>query len=1094
MVLHPLPMRFLSVSPAVKTATPTFGPRDTRCAAHSPSRLRSLRAVVAALGLIGLALASASWAQTSPAYTWRSVEISGGGFVSGLLFHPAQPGLLYARTDVGGAYRWNGPLGRWLALNDDIGGLNNEFMNLGVLSFAVDANDPNRLYLACGQYAEWWAPPAILLRSADRGATWSRTSLAIKLGGNQDGRNTGERLQVDPHDGRVLFLGTTQNGLWRSSDRGETWVQVSGFAPASCTLVLFDRATGTAGSPTPTLYVGVASTSGPSLYRSTDAGTTWHEVPGQPTGLMPHHAEIGYAADSRTLYLAASDALGPNGCSAGAVWKLDLASGIWTAITPVSGAWGWGGLSVAADDPRILVASTLDRWGARDDLFRSTNGGATWTSVLQRGTLDHTSAPWASDSNPHWTADVKIDPFDSAHVLFVTGYGVYASENVAAASPVWAFRNSGLEETVPLMFVSPPVGPSLVSVVGDVDGFRHDRFDLPPASRHRPLQGTNRSIDFAGNNPALMVRTFDAGLRGAWSADGGATWTAFARAPYPARNGGVIALGADGATLVWSQENSPTQVSTDSGRSWSPSVGAPVNDSRTVAPVADRVAANKFYLCDPSAGRVYSSTDRGATFAVAAIVPTSAGVLRAVPGLEGNLWLPCWGGGLRRSTDSGASFVALPTVQEGYAVGFGKAAPGQSHPAVFLWGRVADVVGLFRSDDAGATWVRINDDRHQYGAPNWLTGDPRVFGRLYLAASGRGIIYGEMAGSGPSILTPPAAQTVAVANTLGLSVTAAGAAEGCTYRWLRNGAPLAGATTAQLQQGNVQPEHAGFYVAEVAANGTATLSPPALVGILPSGRTAGGVTTRAEWQDILHPNGNTYDQFLLTGTAGTITADPGQIARLSFLDEENSIVQVEMSGPGAVTVVLSRPDGPAAAALYNQPGISYMRGAATVILAGAEANTFMSIYSVGRVTNPGVTRPEAVYNGWANVRAVGVQSATGGLGGLFLGNVLCTAEAGPVGLHAPSVGTVGTVNLHEIMAWEEGQPTLDFAPSAAVNLKITGGSLLQLNSSPLVVSGLARVQMVAGQGSSGQAAPGQTNLGQLVEGGIDVTAALVVGP
>lgn len=1086
-------MRFFPVFQAFKAATPTPRTRDPLRRADSPVR-RSLRTWVGTLGLAWLALATASWAQTNPAYSWKSVEISGGGFVSGLLFHPAQPGLLYARTDVGGAYRWNGPRGRWLALNDDIGGLNNEFMNLGVLSFAVDANDPNRLYLACGQYAEWWAPPAILLRSADRGATWSRTNLPFKLGGNQDGRNTGERLGVDPNDGRVLFLGTTRNGLWRSSDRGESWVQVPGFAPASCTLVLFDRSTGTAGNLTQTLYVGVASTTGASLYRSTDSGTTWRDVPGQPTGLMPHHAEIGYGADGRTLYLAYSNALGPNGCSAGAVWKLDLASGMWTAITPVVGAWGWGGLSVDAGDPRILVASTLDRWGARDDLFRSTNGGASWTSILQRGTLDHASAPWAADSTPHWTSDVKIDPFDSTHVLFVTGYGVFASDNAASVAPVWAFRNSGLEETVPLMFVSPPVGPSLVSVVGDIDGFRHDRFDLPPASRHRPLQGTNRSIDFAGNNPALMVRSSDGAQRGARSADGGATWTAFARSPYSTRNGGVIALGADGATLVWSQENSPTHYSTDNGGSWIPSAGAPVDSSRTFAPVADRVAANRFYLCDPSAGRVYSSADRGATFTAAASVPTSAGVLRAVPGLEGNLWLPCWGAGLRRSTDAGASFVTLATVQEGYAVGFGKAAPGQSHPAVFIWGQVAGVVGFHRSDDAGATWVRINDERHQYGAPNWLSGDPRVFGRLYLAASGRGIIYGEMAGSGPSILTPPAEQTVAAGAALSLAVTPAGAPEGCTYRWLHNGTPLLGATAALLQQGNMQPEHAGFYTAEVAANGTATLSAPALVGVIPSGRTAGAVDTREEWQDIHHPNGKIYDQFLITGKAGTITADPGQIARLSFLDEENSIVQVEMSGPGAVTVVLARASGPVAPVLYNQAGVSYRRGAATVILSGAAADTYMSIYSVGRVTNPGVTRPDVIYNGWANVRAIGVQSATGGLGGLFLGNVLCTAESGPVGLQAPSVNSVGTVNIHEIMAWEDGQPMLAFAPSAEVSLKITGGSLLQLNSSPIAVAGVARLQMVAGQGSSGQVAPGQTVLGTLVEAGLDVTSALVVGP
>jgi hypothetical protein len=53
------------------------------------------------------------------------------------------------------------------------------------------------------------------------------------------------------------------------------------------------------------------------------------------------------------------------------------------------------------------------------------------------------------------------------------------------------------------------------------------------------------------------------------------------------------------------------------------------------------------------------------------------------------------------------------------------------------------VEGIFRSTDIGATWVRVNDDEHQYGYINRLTGDPRVFGRVYLATSGRGVVYGD---------------------------------------------------------------------------------------------------------------------------------------------------------------------------------------------------------------------------------------------------------------------------------------------------------------------------------------------------------------
>ena len=108
------------------------------------------------------------------------------------------------------------------------------------------------------------------------------------------------------------------------------------------------------------------------------------------------------------------------------------------------------------------------------------------------------------------------------------------------------------------------------------------------------------------------------------------------------------------------------------------------------------------------------------------------------------MWLAA-GDGLHRSTDGGATFVKLAGVQQASRVGFGQAALGQSHPAIFLAGRVGDADGFFRSDDAGATWLRLNDDRHQFGGINDLAGDPRVFGRFFLATGGRGIIVGEPA-------------------------------------------------------------------------------------------------------------------------------------------------------------------------------------------------------------------------------------------------------------------------------------------------------------------------------------------------------------
>lgn len=117
--------------------------------------LRSYFRASLALALGGLLLTGSLRAES---YSWKNVTIGGGGLVSGVIYHPTTPNLMYARTDVGGAYRWEESGGFWVPLNDDIGGLNNEFMTEGVLSLALDPVNDQRVYLATGQYVASWAP------------------------------------------------------------------------------------------------------------------------------------------------------------------------------------------------------------------------------------------------------------------------------------------------------------------------------------------------------------------------------------------------------------------------------------------------------------------------------------------------------------------------------------------------------------------------------------------------------------------------------------------------------------------------------------------------------------------------------------------------------------------------------------------------------------------------------------------------------------------------------------------------------------------------------------------------------------------------
>lgn len=700
-------------------------------------------------------------------YSWRSVAIGGGGFVSGVIYHPTAADLVYARTDVGGAYRWDAAAAAWIPLNDDLG--RDDAQLTGVVSLAVDPSDPERLYLACGQYLPSWGRLGAILRSNDRGATWQRTELTVRLGGNADGRSTGERLVVDPHDGRVLWLGTNQDGLWRSADRGVTWTRMAGLSATQLTLVELDQR-GSGATPT-TVWVGAVGAGSP-LYRSTDNGATWTAIPGLPTGFVPHHAAFDYrdAAGVR-LYVAGGDGLGPNGVNTGSVWKLDPATGTAVQLPVPTGQGGFGGVSVDPQRGGVVLVSTIDRWWPGDEVFRTTDGGATWKPLLAGATFTRTAGPWTTASTPHWTGDVDIDPHHPDRAMFITGYGVWATDNLSAADTggvvTWDFRDRGLDETVPLEVISPAAGAPLIAAYGDIGVFRHLDLNQAPgaAERASPGTGTAPSVAVAGAAPLVLARTHYEGNRGSYSLDGGVTWTGFAAAPAPAlANGpGRITVTADGARFVWMPTNAGVYVSTDRGTTWTAAAGAPTGSFK---PVADAVSGDHVYVYDPNAGRVAVSTNGGATFAPSpAVVPAGGGELKAAPGHAGHVWLPGGSGGLYRSTNYGASFTAVGGFTAAWRMGLGRAADGADYPALYVWGRRGAVDGLWRSADTAASWTRINDDAHQFGWLNDVSGDARVWGRVYLATGGRGVVVGELAEGLPpygwTVFTPGAAGTYA---------------------------------------------------------------------------------------------------------------------------------------------------------------------------------------------------------------------------------------------------------------------------------------------------------------------------------------------
>jgi photosystem II stability/assembly factor-like uncharacterized protein len=682
-------------------------------------------------------------AQTTAAsgpYRWNNAQVVGGGYVTGLVFNQKEKGLLYARTDMGGAYRWDAAAEQWIPLTDWVS--EKDWNLLGIDSLATDPVDPNRLYAAAGTYTNDWAGNAELLRSTDKGRTFKRTNLPFKLGANEDGRGAGERLVVDPANNGTLLLGTRKNGLWRSSDYGVTWSQVSSFpvkdgasSGAGISFVTY----GKAGSKT--IYVGVADRSA-SLYRSTDGGSTWQAVSGQPTGQLPQH---GVLSGDGSLYLTYTNTLGPNGVTAGSVWKYTPDREAWKNISPSQGSYGFSGLAVDPRKPSTVMVTTLGRWWPEDEIYRSTDGGGTWKALADKSVRNAAAAPYVGTHTGHWMTALAIDPFNSGHVLYGTGNGILRSTDANASdsggTSHWSMGARGLEETALLDAIAPPGGATVITSMGDQGGFRHDDLTKVPSGRLKnPLMANSTDIDFAQSKPSMMVRVGRGGEQdGAYSTDGGSNWTGFKAEPVAGARDGRIALSADGSTIVWTEAGQAPYRSTNNGASWSKAGGLGTD----AVVVADRSSAKTFYSL--SGGTLYASTDGGATFTSRA-TNLPAGRLTAVPGIAGDLWIAGGGKGLLHSTDGGRTFTTLTTVKSASALGFGKAKPGTSYQALYMIGTVKDVTGVFRSTDKGATWLRVNDDAHQWGnisGSGVITGDPDTYGRVYVGTNGRGLQYGD---------------------------------------------------------------------------------------------------------------------------------------------------------------------------------------------------------------------------------------------------------------------------------------------------------------------------------------------------------------
>ena len=279
------------------------------------------------LVLLLFSLLAPAWLFGQENYEWNSVKIGGGGFATGLVAHPTEPNLVYARTDGAGLYRWNPSNESWTQLitadrmpgavleypdqeisGKAIGNGTGRYTVYATNSVALDPQDPDVLFVAAGNAR---LQAGVFLKSTDRGESFSLLELDVPVtGNNQSSRTYGERLAVDPNNSNVVYYGAQQDGsVYRNFQAGEgAWEQIPnsvlpfGRAPFGATAVVFDAQSGTnAQGRTNRIYASVGDGSNAGVYVSENAGGSWSKLP-FPNAFFARDMQIKEGA----LYAASS--------------------------------------------------------------------------------------------------------------------------------------------------------------------------------------------------------------------------------------------------------------------------------------------------------------------------------------------------------------------------------------------------------------------------------------------------------------------------------------------------------------------------------------------------------------------------------------------------------------------------------------------------------------------------------------------------------------------------------------------------------------------------------------------------------------------
>lgn len=326
----------------------------------------------------------------------------------------------------------------------------------------------------------------------------------------------------------IFYMGAVGGGIWKSTDFGLVWTNISdGQLPLGASSI---GAIAVAPSNSNVIYAGSGESdirgtfiTGEGMYRSSDAGKTWHYA-----GLRDTHT-IGaiaiHPSDPNIVYVASMGHVFADNAERG-IFKTTDGGQTWNKVLFVNGATGAIDVVMDPKHPQTLYASMwqayrrpwkLSSGGPGSALYKTTDGGAHWKKIstnpgFARSLLGKMGVA-VSASNPSIVYAI-VQSHDG---------GVFRSTNGGASwtrvNSEWKLRQRAF------YYMGIFVDPSNANTVyaPNVDACFVSRNGGKTWSRLRPPHGDNHIVWIDPRNPNILLEGNDGGAT--VSTDGGKTWS-----------------------------------------------------------------------------------------------------------------------------------------------------------------------------------------------------------------------------------------------------------------------------------------------------------------------------------------------------------------------------------------------------------------------------------------------------------------------------------------------------------------------------------------------------------------------------------------